>query len=353
MPQDSVPQTDSPFIVWRTTSHLRRILDEGRNRPPPSVGSPALVWHIGVWRKHNHPRTGRSAPSQSYVDEYEQHNAQFFKEISDFLLRLQSLGVESDGALQHLQLEPIAIEGRLNDRHAVDPRPYRFNIFPQQSASFTLWWRDSATNGTLNTRLAPDAVDKDQALKVLVQFQSFQDYITITFYIDGAKRFSGKQIHAPTEGSLGVRRSQLSFHLDNIRRCAHEQIVSGSIELAPPADAGSPQAWVKLKAATDYLFDGIWNEFQSSFGFTTRSEKITVEGHEPTVVGHELNEGVIFINQRGLVMSIRGLKTDEMIIGNISVMHLLNETIFRFLPNNPPRTLAAARPRIQLHAWAG
>ena len=286
MPQDSVPQTDSPFIVWRTTSHLRRILDEGRNRQPPSVGSPALVWHIGVWRKHNHPRgLGPKRPSQSYVDEYEQHNAQFFKEISDFLLRLQSLGVESDGALQHLQLEPIAIEGRLNDRHAVDPRPYRFNIFPQQSASFTLWWRDSATNGTLNTRLAPDAVDKDQALKVLVQFQSFQDYITITFPLMEPNASQASKSTPPQKAGLGVRRSQLSFHLDNIRRCAHEQIVSGSIELAPPADAGSPEARVKLKAATDYLFDGIWNEFQSSFGFTTRSEKITVEGHEPTEVG--------------------------------------------------------------------
>ena len=305
MPQDTHQQSES-HILWRHTHHLRRILTEGRNRPPPSSGSPTLVWHIGVWRKRNHAKgRGGSGQSELYIDEYERYNIEFFEEISSFLCRLQERGLCTTDRVRPIGLDRIAIEGILNDIHDVELVPRRFHVFTPQSASFTLWWRDKAKDGLLNTRMKPEDDDVGHTLRVFVQFQSFQDHITITFYIDGAKRFTGKQIHKPEEGDLGERRALFSRHLDNIRRSCHEQVVSGAIDLPSSSGPQNPQvSEADLKASADYLFEGIWNEFQSAFGFMA---------HSPNIEGTAsfLDHGVIFANQRGLMMSIRGLDTEE------------------------------------------
>jgi hypothetical protein len=324
MLQDTHLQQRESNIIWRHTSHLHRIITQGRNRPPPSVGSPTLVWHMGVWRKRNHPKGIEDGQTKSdsedyerYFKQYESYNKEFFEEISGFLCRLQELGLCTSDRIWRIDLAPIAIEGFSNKVRDHDVRDYeildndvqdaeakvrRFEMFTAQSASFELWWRDKAKDGALNTRIGPEDDDRAHALRVFVQFQSFQDHITITFYIDGAKRFTGKQIHKPGEGDLGEHRERLSYHLEKIRRSCHEQVVTGAIDLPSSPGPENPEVPAEdLKAAADYLFDGIWNEFQSAFGFVAHSQDME-EG---------FNHGVIFVNQRGLMMSIRGIDTEE------------------------------------------
>ncbi len=306
MPQDSQHSERYSHTLWRHTRHLRRLSGVGRNRPPPSIGSPTLIWHLGIWRKHNHAK-GRSDAHQSlpHIDQYEHYNARFFEETSDFLSRLQERGLCTTDSVQRIRLERIPIEGTANEIEDAQATPRRFQIFTPQSASFTLWWRDKAKDGSLNSRITPRDDDVAHALRVFVQFQSFQDHITITFYIDGAKRFGGKQIHKPEEGDLGERRGLFSRHLDNIRCSCHDEIVSGAIDLPSSPPRENPQVpATDLEAASTYLLEGIWNEFQEAFGFAVHSREVPNRGLF-------LDEGVIFVNQRGLMMSIRGLDTEE------------------------------------------
>src|SRR5262245_56436645 len=129
-------------ILWRQTSHYYRISTEGRNRPAPSIGSPTLVWHLGVWRRRAHAVDhGEARPHDSYIESYEEKNAEFHEEVFDFLHALQERGLCEGEPVHHFRLEPIAIEGIANDVAAVETKPRRFKVFAPQSASFALWWR--------------------------------------------------------------------------------------------------------------------------------------------------------------------------------------------------------------------
>ena len=328
-PQHQYPQNnrDHRFRLWRHTTHQHRIITEGRNRPAPSIGSPTLVWHLGVWRKRNHAKSqgrirleGETIEDikeiDKYIDEYEEHIDGFYQEAFGFLKELQERGLCESDSVQSLELKPIAIEGVDNEdipRHERERRhtqkPYRFSVFQPQNASFTLWWRDGAKDGAFNTRVRHDDPDADQALRIFVQFQSFQDHFTLTFYIDAAKLLTGEALlkREQVQGKLGERRTRLVDCLDTIRRSCYEQIVSGTIDLPSAQVAASAAAETDLKAAADYLLDGIWQEFQSAFGFRARpqSEKDPKDGRPFP------DAGLIFINQRGLAMAVRGLDTED------------------------------------------
>ena len=170
-------------------------------------------------------------------------------------------------------------------------------MFHRQSLSFTLWWRDDAGRGTLNTRLRSDEPELRSALRVFVQFQSYQDHVTITFYVDGAKKFYGQQLHAQSDAALTRRQNQFFKHLTTIRSAAHKEIKSGAIELASSKVRTGAEV-IALQAAADYLYAEFWDEFQDAFGFN-----LAKSGEE------EFHHGVVFVNQRGLMMSMRGLET--------------------------------------------
>jgi hypothetical protein len=308
-------QRQNDHIIWRQTSHRHRISTEGRNRSAPSIGSPTLIWHLGVWRKYNHaksPTKGESeaSPHDSYIDNFERHTVHFYDEVFRFLQDLQKRGIRKGDPIQPFKLELIAIEGFTNDDIALEAQPRRFPIFAPQSASFTLWWRDSAKLGVANEPIHDKDPDVDQALRVFVQFQNFQDHITLTFYIDGAKLFTGRQILKREEveaNRLGERRTRLLNHLDTIRSSSYDRVVSGAIDL-PSADRPvDAEVATTLKSAADYAFRDIWDEFQSAFGFRTRIQ----DERDPEDGSPFLDHGLLFVDQRGLMMSVRGLKTAD------------------------------------------
>jgi hypothetical protein len=264
-----------------------------------------------VWRKYNHPKgQGEAKPHDYYINEFEHYSHQFYEEVFGFLDVLQKRGLRKEDPVQVFNLELIAIEGIRNEDIAREAKPRRFPVFAPQSASFTLWWRDGAKNGIANTRVHDDDLDVDQALRVFVQFQGFQDHITLTFYIDAAKLFTGRQIlkrEEVEENRLGERRTCLLNHLDTIRSSSYDRIVSGAIDLPSSDRPVDPVAAKALKTAADYVFEDIWNEFQSAFGFRTRTQ----DEQDPQDGAPFLDYGLIFVNQRGLMMSVRGLKTED------------------------------------------
>jgi hypothetical protein len=341
-------QHQNSHIIWRQTSHRHRITTEGRNRPAPSIGSPTLTWHLGVWRKYNHAKSltqGESEPSphDSYIDRFEHHTVHFYEEVFRFLHDLQKRGIREGDPIQPFKLELITVEGITNDDIAAEIQPRRFPIFAPQSASFTLWWRDRATIGVANEPIHDRDPDVDQALRVFVQFQNFQDHITLTFYIDGAKLYTGRQILKREEveaNHLGERRTCLLNHLDTIRSSSYDRIVTGAIDLPSSDHPVDPEVTTALKAAADYVFEDIWDEFQSAFGFRARAQ----DEPNPNDGTPFLDHGLIFVNQRGLMMSVRGLKTadDEerlQLINDLKARNNIKVEDEQALPEKPWRQL--------------
>jgi hypothetical protein len=144
--------------------------------------------------------------------------------------------------------------------------------------TFTLWWCDDAGRGRINTRLSSQDTKLNDALRVIVQFQSYRDHATITFYVDGAKTFLGQQLHAQTDRALTSRQASFFKHLTTIRRTAHNEIHSGAIDLpAAQMHARDASETIALTEAADYLYRSFWEEFE--------------EGNSSTVLSLLINEG--------------------------------------------------------------
>src|SRR5262245_50488595 len=220
---------DASTPTWRPTRHSGKIRSIGRDRPPPSIGSPTFVWHIGIWRDSVDQRGVNSAASHipsstAYIQSYAEQNRAFYQELFTFLDNLQRKGCLLDAEIEVPAIQPIILEGVAN-RNGVG-EPYRFADFQKQSMTFTLWWRDDAGRGRINTRLSSQDTKLHDALRVVVQFQSYRDHATITFYVDGAKTFLGQQLHAQTDRALTSRQASFFKHLTTIRRTAYNEIHS-------------------------------------------------------------------------------------------------------------------------------
>src|SRR5262245_45820782 len=298
---------DQALRLWRPTAHYGRLLTEGRNRPAPSIGSPTLIWHLAIWRKRIVGDGGyKETSTKRNVKKYLDHNREFFQEISTFLRRLQDRGLASSGIPRDIALQRIPIPGARNDGR--DPFE-RFEVFLPQSMNFDLWWMDGANAKNPNTRLQEGSSTKEEvegATRVFVQFQSFQDHVTCTFYMDIAQKFDGNQILDADElANCGARKRRIGEILHIIRKASLGQIKSGAINaperIAPnnmviPADLQVDPT--ELRAAVDYVYREIWEEFQGAFGF-----ELANSGAEG------LKSGVVFANLRGALLSHRGLDT--------------------------------------------
>lgn len=331
--------------TFRATEHFDRLHLEGRKRPPPSIGSPTFVWHIGIWRKNDlhieasgpksdgNARVGSSG-TRPYIDGRVERNKKFLAEISEFIEALQSKGSSGlEQAERRSTIEPSDIILEDVSGGGATGEYFRFQSYQPHSHTFVMWWRDKpssiADHGKLNhvasvnrdgDCMTPGShrpildgdPDGDAALRVVVQTQVYVDYASISIYIDGAKRRSGKQIHAINEGRLGNRREQFAQGLDSIRKRAFDETTSGRVDKPSSQSVkASIEADADIKDATSYLFDGIWEEFQNDFGFQLASK-----GHE------KFENGVVFVNHRGLLMSVGGLNTEADAVRELSISRL-------------------------------
>jgi hypothetical protein len=127
------------------TNQPPRSDQHGRPQRIPSIGSPTLLWHLGVWRKRARGH-GEANPHDFYIGDYEGYNALFHKEIFDFPACTATARSLSGDLVDPAKPEPMAIEGMANDgidvlSSVAGTRPWR-RLFGHTTAS---WSRGSGS----------------------------------------------------------------------------------------------------------------------------------------------------------------------------------------------------------------
>ncbi len=266
--------------LWSYSKEYLGIASEGLRKPPPSFGSPTFIWHLGIWQRWIDPgQDDQSINLNNKIASFEKCNEIFFEDLSRFIKLIQERGRIKNLPVEELTFQtPGYLPGITRrsadyDRHhaGIPNNEHVFRVCEPQSVSFTLWWNDEDQHGksVANERLDnPDY----SALRVRVQVQTHIDHATLSFFIDAAKPYNSGQIYkTPTiagrkRPDFGRRRDKIANHLDVVRRIAREQVTRGAIECdrIPEKNISSADAKA-LREATDYFYEGIWQDFMTSF----------------------------------------------------------------------------------------
>ena len=316
-------EAHNPHVVWNYSGQYHDIVTDGGRKPPPAFGSPTFVWHIGIWRKVSEVITERSAAQfddkfdeiAGKFQEQDAHNQKFFDEINGFVKRLQEKGrvlrADARNNIDGFAFQaPAAREEARIREEAGHKKTHRFKDCEPQSLGFTLWWTDSNEDGSPVQNIRPGN-PAHSALRVRVQVVTHFEHVTLSFYIDAAKPYGEPQIYKrgdlPVE-VYGFRRERITQALMRLRAIGADQIRHGYIERDRIPERGvSEEDGKALQEIADYFYDGIWQDFMTSFG-------IHAEGHGRILIdtvdgpGHK-SEGEIFLDHRGVVMAVDGLNT--------------------------------------------
>lgn len=343
--------TISPhYEIWRYSNQYSSINSEGGQKPPPAFGSPTLVWHLGVWQRWDADEVD-SAPQdgslKSRFRHFDNHNMDFFCEIRDFIEHLQKRGRildptgSPDGGIEKLRFQPPRGVNPDTPHRALGKPTHPFHICEPQSLSFTLWWQDSDDDGApaLNTRQAsPDY----SALRVRVQVQTHVDHVTLSFFIDAAKPYGRPQIYTTDDKiapNFGRRRHKIASYLERMREICGAQIRHGFVERDRLPERFYPlpkksdfddgaayeralldhpekekQAAADLLEIADYFYEDIWTDFLRAFDVklpVRESGRDRADNGDGGGAGSLRRHGKIFANFRGLVMSVKGVKTED------------------------------------------
>ncbi len=325
-------ERDGSPLVWEYSKQYRDIVSEGHQKPPPAFGSPTFVWHLGIWQKtQSDDENVRAYGSaiQGRFDEHDSHNEKFFAEVNEFIKRLQLKGRVLRQAQQGVPLEAEVKAGIKNfdefEFKAYEHRiaalrraalggklAHRFKTYQPQSLGFTLWWKDSLADGTpvVNQR---SACPEFSAIRVRVQVQSHYDHVTLSFFMDAAKPFGQPQIYSTeshSKSDFGHRRARVAEYLKKLRKVSEDQIKKGFVEQDRIPERGLSQNDAQdLSRIAEFFYDGIWRDFMTSFEFSAdaaESGRLLVIPDSKTTE----SEGEIFMDHRGLIMSVAGLSTE-------------------------------------------
>ncbi|NJM34260.1 MAG: hypothetical protein HC850_05575 [Rhodomicrobium sp.] len=320
---------DQPSL-WDYSKEYLGIASEGLRKPPPSFGSPTFIWHLGVWQRWIDPgQNDKSKNLNHKITSFEQCNEIFFQDISRFVNLIQERGRILGLPTEKLNFEsPDYLPGitkQFGDADHPDNQDMNyehiFKVCEPQSVSFTLWWVDEDENGKSiqNTRLIKPEYS---ALRVRVQVQTHIDHATLSFFIDAAKPYNSGQIYQTPKiagnkrADFGRRRDKVANHLDIVRRIAREQVSSGAIERdrIPEMNVTADDA-KRLREAADYFYDGIWQEFKTSFGIV-RDQLSPDQNNEGVTFAGRM--GRIFADIRGVMMSSDWIVSEEQKAANRS-----------------------------------
>lgn len=284
--------------LWPYSGSYAEIADEGTQRPPPSIGSPTLVWHLGIWPKAKivelDPKMyDISVSLRDRIANYEKHNKQFFEDLGTMLEGLQAKGRIAGYTPRRLNLSKRTLAAE----HLGDPDYHSFEVCQPQSVTFTLWWQDDAGGTKLNTGQARPSVGD---LRVRVQAQTHLDHATISFFIDVAKPWNAERMFAG-DGVSGARRKRIFDYMAQIKAIGAGQISQGIIDRDRlPERAVSAADAATLGDAADYCYRGVWAEFASAFGLGS----VVASGGVTT-----FEVGEVFADLRTVVLAVDGLAT--------------------------------------------
>jgi hypothetical protein len=302
----------SPYSLQYET-----IVAQGHERPTPSFGAPALIWHVGIWpRRTVDGEGGEPQPCDPHdtagekhakaKNDFEQRRKHWVAQIRRLLDTLQESGCHPDGGpprrgAKELKLvRPHDLEWR--------PRPddpdnffEPVDILEQGAAPFTLWWPDASETDP--------AAARANAIRICVHPEVNADYACFSFYMDIGQRWN--EAHdATAKDALGARRRSLLSAVENIGTMCElqlEPVPPGAAAIVDfPAvpeslrcpDGCTPQQLDNaLRDARNLLYVDIWEAFSDEMG--CRLEDIAG------------TRGEVFANFRGLVMSTNGLGDDR------------------------------------------
>ncbi len=332
-------EVENPGLqFWDYSEQYQHITSEGHSKPPPSFGSPTLVWHLGIWhvtqadeKASQAEKTSRliDAPLDGQQKEHDKNHEEFFQEIRDFLLHLQHKGRikrqplspededTGDFNIEELRFETLPLtNGQLLRNNKGAKLSHQFHFIQPQSLGFTLWWRDSDAEGNAVANERPESPDypSKSCIRVRVQVQNHLDHVTLSFFIDVNNPYGSTQIYSnasTNNNPPGHRRTKIARCLKKIRDISQGQITGGFVELdrLPEKGVGENDAKELLEIA-DYLYEGIWTSFMASFGFQLRGQGAQGGTAENLVT---LSNGHIFADFRGLVMAVDGISTPKQI----------------------------------------
>jgi Protein of unknown function (DUF3422) len=231
-------------------------------------------------------------------------------------------GTADSLSLKSLLKEDASIKASTNGK-----RETSLQFSKPETIGFTLWWQD----GPPGNQRATEYPGYDP-LRVRVQVETQIDYFAITFLIDVGNPWNIGQVFSAKEAP-GERRKKIFRYVEEVRgKCDGEfGKKDGSLEeslvpldrVSPPSqhipDYGLEHVICSLKKqisdksvskeqtrifleAAKYLYAGVWNEFCKSFDFNFQD----IPGEQ----------GRVFANFRGLVMSTPGADVDDTFDGD-------------------------------------
>ena len=292
------------------SAQYETIVAQGHERPTPSFGAPALIWHVAMWPRR-HADTGERIDPHDTAGEkhgdaktfFEQRRRAWIEQIRAFLEQLQARGCHPRGrkaARSASRLKLVAPHDLPWNGASGESDEFLkpVQVLEQPTVPFVLWWRDSseaASAGTAN------------AIRVCVHPEIGADYAYISFYMDIGQRWNDEH-SAVADPTRGARRHSLLEAVADVRRICESQLEPLSEEGRAPVDRhplpevlrspdqrSANELHEALKAARNLLYVDVWEMFAREMG-------CRIEG----IAGAR---GEVFANFRGLVMSTEGLRT--------------------------------------------
>lgn len=299
----------SPYSLQYET-----IIAQGHERPTPSFGAPALIWHVAVWPRRctdtGEPCDPHDTAGEKHLEakeQFEQRRQAWVDQITGLLGKLQSKGCHPQGGpargspkeLKLVRPHDLKWDPTAAGSDGAFFRPV--DILEQGAAPFTLWWADTSEADAASARA--------NAIRICVHPEISADYACISFYVDIGQRW-GAAHDATPDPARGGRRYRLLTATKTIATICENQLApvppgaAAAVDLpAVPESLYSPDGrsprdlHEALRDARNLLYVDIWEEFCSDLG--CRLEDIAGE------------RGEVFANFRGLVMSTAGLDGDR------------------------------------------
>lgn len=319
----------------------------GHVSPAPVLGTPALIWHTGVWMqriwdpsnaiitlkdmqdalnpntpnrifenifndfKSNRrilyaPAGAEGTIQRRHLQYTETEDGEFEKEwleqdfeVKDDTLNSLMYKLQKKGRLAKPEEEPDQVlfkEHRILKKLATrnDSREIIYDIIDKNTLRFTLWWLDEGQENFL-----PHENPPPEAIRVRVHLQILPDFYTVSFFIDAAKPWSTPRYTEFGDHMVGQRRRKIYEYAELVKQMGQERLENGNFNapLIPEGSDITEEQAKKLFEARNYLYSGIWHELREDFEFQLQ-DIVTPRGR-------------CFINMRGVALDTEGVKQPE------------------------------------------